>query len=170
MSERNPQFLVVGEILKPWGYRGEVKVKVLTDFPKRLAGLATVHLGPDARVVRVERARLHSGFAVLKLEGYDSPEAAAKLRGAVLRIPSTEAAPLSAGQYYQHQIIGLAVVTTEGEELGTVDDILETGANDVYIVRRPDDREILLPAIRDVIQAIELDRGRMVVRLLPGLV
>ncbi len=169
MSASNPKFLVVGEILKPWGYRGEVKVQILTGFPKRLAKLKTAYLGPDARAVQIERARLHSGFAVMKFAGYDTPEAAAKLRGQVVQISAEEAAPLPQGQYYHHQIIGLDVFTPENQRLGTVEEILETGANDVYLVRREDGKELLLPAIQDVIQEIDLENKRMIVRLIPGL-
>ncbi len=106
----------------------------------------------------------------MKFAGYDTPEAAAKLRGQVVQILAEEAAPLPQGQYYHHQIVGLEVFTTEGERLGAVEEILETGANDVYLVRRDDGREILLPAIQDVIQEIDLEHKRMVVRLMPGLV
>ncbi len=170
MSKNEPKFLVIGEILKPWGYRGEVKVQVLTDFPKRLNKLKTVYLGADARAIQVERARLHSGAALFKFAGYDTPEAAAKLRGQIVQIPIEEAAPLREGQYFHHQIIGLDAVTTEGETLGKVQEIIETGANDVYIVRREDGREILLPAVETVIQEVDLEKGRLVVHLLPGLV
>jgi 16S rRNA processing protein RimM len=169
VNATGPKFLVVGEILKPWGYRGEVKVQILTDFPKRLAKLKTVYLGPDARVVQVERARLHSGAALMKFEGYDSPEAVAKLRGQTVQILAAEAAPLVEGQFYHHQIIGLQALSSDGVLLGQVEEILETGANDVYLIRREDGRELLLPAIQDVIQEIDLENKRMVVRLLPGL-
>lgn len=170
MSRAQPEYLVVGEVLKPWGYKGEVKVKLLTDFPTRIAKLKTVYLGPDLRAFHVERARLLSGFAVFKLEGLDAPESVAKLRGQAVQVAATEAAPLRKGQYFHHQIIGLHVSTIEGEELGTVEEILETGANDVYLVRRVDGTEVLIPAIQDVIREIDLERGLVVVRLLPGLI
>lgn len=170
MSRTQPEYLVVGEILKPWGYKGEIKVKLVTDFPARLIRLKTVYVGPEVRAFHVERARLFSGFAVMKLSGLDTPESVAKLRGQAVQVAHEEAAPLRKGQYYHHQIIGLRVSTLEGEELGTVEDILETGANDVYIVKRIDGTEILLPAIQDVIQEIDLERARMVVRMLPGLI
>jgi 16S rRNA processing protein RimM len=165
-----PKFLAIAQILKPWGYRGEVKVKLLTDFPKRLAHLKTVYLGEAARPIPLERARLHSGAALFKLGGYDTPEEAAKLRGQVVQISIDDAAPLPPGQYYHHQVIGLHAMTTEGEDLGAVEEILETGSNDVYVVRRPDGGELLLPAIKDVVQEIDLERGRLVVQLIPGLI
>ncbi len=170
MSGSEPQFLVIGEILKPWGFRGEVKVKLLTDFPQRLTQLKLVYLGKDTRAVQLERARVHSGAALFKFAGYDSPEAAAKLRGEFVQIAVKDAAPLKPGQYFHHQVLGLEAVTTDGEPLGRVQEILETGANDVYVVQRADGSEILLPAIQDVIQEINPDQGRMVVRLMEGLV
>jgi 16S rRNA processing protein RimM len=135
-----------------------------------LTKVKTVYLGSDARAFHVERARLLSGYALLKFEGLETPEAAAKLRGQVVGVPIGQAGPLRKGQFYHHQIIGLQVWTGEGVELGTVEEILETGANDVYVVRRADGAEVLLPAIQDVIQEIDLERGRLVVRLLPGLI
>lgn len=170
VSTSPPQFLVIGEILKPWGYRGDVKVKLLTDFPEHILNLKTVYLGAEARAVPLERARLHSGVALIKFGGYDSPEAAAKLCGQTVQVAREDAAPLRAGQYYHYQIIGLEVVTTAGATLGKVTEILETGANDVYVVTRADGSQVLLPAIRDVIESIALARSQMVVRLLPGLI
>ncbi|MGB8645710.1 MAG: ribosome maturation factor RimM [Anaerolineae bacterium] len=164
-----PKFLVIGEVLKPWGYQGEIKVKVLTDFPKRLEKIRTVYLGEEARAVQVERARLHSGFALFKFAGYETEESVAKLRGQVVQVAREDAAPLKKGQYFHYQIIGLETVTLEGELLGRVEEILETGANDVYLVRRVDGSELLLPAIKDVIREIDLENGRLVVSLLPGL-
>jgi 16S rRNA processing protein RimM len=170
VSHADPEFLVIGEVLKPWGYHGEVKVKLVTAFPARLTKLKTIYLGSEARAFHVERARLFSGFAVMKFADVDTPEAVAKLRGQVIRVAIEQAAPLREGQYFHHQIIGLQVWTTDGEELGSVAEILETGANDVYVVRRADGREVLLPAIRDVVREIDLEHGRMVVQLIPGLI
>ncbi len=169
MSNTEPKYLIIGEILKPWGYRGEVKVKILTDFPKRLTKIKTVYLGADARALQVERARLHSGYALMKFVGYDTPESVAKMQGQTLQVSLEDAAPLREGQYYHHQIIGLKAITTEGEHLGRVEEILETGANDIYLVRTSAGGELLLPAIQDVIRQVDLEHGRLVVHLLPGL-
>jgi 16S rRNA processing protein RimM len=170
MNTPSEIYLVVGEILKPWGYHGEVKVKIITDFPNRLVKHKTVYLGEQARAFQVERARLHSGYAILKLAGYDTAEAVAKLRGELVRIPADQAAKLKKGQYFHHQIIGLDVVTAEGDPVGTVAEILETGANDVYVVRTPTGGEVLIPAIKSVIQKIDLDTHTLTVQLLPGLI
>jgi 16S rRNA processing protein RimM len=127
---------------------------------------------PDPREYRVERARVvpHSrGVAlVLGLDAVADREAADALRGWLVQVPEDEAWKLPKGQYYWHQIIGLVVVTVEGRRLGTVADILETGANDVYVVKR-EGEDLLLPAIKDVIKEIAPERGEMVVELLPGM-
>jgi 16S rRNA processing protein RimM len=170
MPEAQTTYLVVGEILKPFGYLGEVKVKVITDYPKQLIKHKTVYIGPDARAFQVERARFHSGYVLMKFAGFDSDTSVAKLRGEIVQIPADQAAKLKKNQFYHHQIIGLKAVTATGEALGTVEQILETGANDVYLVRTPDGKEILLPAIKSVIKHIDLDAKTITVELIPGLV
>lgn len=170
MSEDNQPFLVVGEILKPFGYRGEVKIKIITDYPERLVKHTTVYIGPQARAYQVERARLHSGYVLMKFAGYDTDTSVAKLRGEIVQIPAAEAAKLKKNQYYHHQIIGLNAVTAAGDALGTVEQILETGANDVYLIRTPEGKELLLPAIKSVIKKIDLETKTIVVELIPGLV
>jgi 16S rRNA processing protein RimM len=169
MAEENPKYLVVGEILKPWGYSGEVKVKIVSDYPTRLVKHKTVYLGESARAFQVERARLHSGYALFKFVGYDTEQSVAKLRGEILQIAADDAAKLKKGQYYHYQVVGLNVVKTSGEPLGVVEEILETGANDVYLVRTPEGKELLLPAIKSVVKKIDPESHQMVVELLPGL-
>ena len=117
---------------------------------------------------RLERHRFQRGRLVAKLAGVDDREAALALRGAYLQVPIDEAVSLPEGRYYWHQIIGLSVETGEGRTLGTISDILETGSNDVYVVRR-DGGELLVPALKTVIRRVDLSAGRMVVDLPPGL-
>jgi 16S rRNA processing protein RimM len=105
----------------------------------------------------------------LKLAGVDTPEAAARLRDQTVLVEIADVVPLKKGQYYQYQLIGLKVITEAGEALGELTEILETGANDVYVVTGAEGREILLPATDEVIRAIEVERGEMVVRRLEGL-
>lgn len=105
---------------------------------------------------------------MIKLAGIEDRTAAEQLRGALLQVPLEQAVRLPPGSYYWHQILGLQVIERGGRVLGTVREILTTGSNDVYVVRS-DERELLLPAIRDVIREIDLERGVIVVELLPGL-
>ena len=163
-----PAYLVVGRVLAPWGHRGEVRAEILTDFPKRFSGMERIFVGDDLVPYRVQSARLHKGNVVLKLEGIDNPDQAERLRGALLYVPVAEAVPLGKDQYYQHQIMGLEVWTVDGRYLGRVSEILETGANDVYVAER-DGREVLIPAVAEVVQEVDLEHHRLVVKLLPGL-
>ncbi len=161
--------MVIGRVLKPWGFRGLVKIQILTDFPERFASLQTVLLGDGAKRFSVESARLIQDAALLKLQGIDSSEEAAKLRGLDVLVPIEEAVPLPEGKYYHYQLIGLAVETASGQALGRITEILQTGANDVYVVN-DGQREVLLPAIEPVIRSIDLEHGRMTVELLEGLI
>ena len=161
-----PESLIVGRILAPWGIRGEVKVEVLTDFPERFAPGKAVYL--DTGPLEIERCRYYKHHLILKLVTVDSIEAAEKLRGQALTIPSSELHLLPEGQYYTFQLIGLKVVTTEGQTLGHVTDIMSTGSNDVYIVAGKRG-EILIPAIEDVVKSIDLKKGKMVVEAIEGL-
>ncbi len=186
-----PPYLIIGRVLKPWGVRGEIKIQILTDFPERFASLRTVYLGDDAKLFSVERARLHSGTALLKLAGIDAPEAAHALRDQLVQVARADAVKLPRGQRFIHELIGLRVVTTDGTLLGEIADVLATGANDVYVVRasadspfpqskakrlkqgesaRDAEREVLIPAIADVVKEINVARGEMIVELIPGLI
>ena len=165
-----PTRLIIGKILKPFGVRGELKVEILTDFPERFASLRQVFVGDGAKSFSVASAHLHNHTtALVKLQGIDTPEDAAKLREQFLYVAVDDAVKLPPGQVYLYQIIGLQVKTIDGQVLGKIAEVLDTRANDVYIVR-DGTREILLPAIPDVVKAIDLESGEMLVELLDGLI
>lgn len=168
-NRSEPRYLVIGRVARPWGTRGEVKVEIMTDFPERFSLLRKVYLGPEAVPFTLEGFRLHKGAAILKLGGYHDRTSVEKLRGQWVQIPIEEAVPLDQDEYYEHQIIGLAVWTAAGEHLGTVDEVISTKPNDVYVVRA-EGREILIPAIEDVVLEINLAQGRLVVELMEGLI
>ncbi|MBN1976171.1 MAG: 16S rRNA processing protein RimM [Anaerolineae bacterium] len=168
-----PRYLVVGRVLRPHGVLGELRVEVITDYPERLGQHVHFYLAhPDSpeQVQRysIEKIRQHKEIALLKLEGCDDRNGADVLRNMLVQIPVEEAVPLEEGEYYHFQIAGVRVETEDGEWLGQVAEVLETGANDVYLVRGPRG-EILLPAIADVVLELDLEARRMVVRLLPGI-
>jgi 16S rRNA processing protein RimM len=158
--------VAVGRVLGPWGLRGELKVQPLTDFPERFAPGCSLYVDGVAYVV--ERCRWHRGKAYIRLSGIDSATAAEALRQHLLEVPDEELKPLSEGEYYQFQIVGLDVRTTEGLPLGKVTQILSTASNDVFVVRG-EGGELLIPALEDVIKAIDLDGGWMEVELVEGL-
>ena len=163
-------FIVIGEITKPHGVRGEVRVKPHTDEPERFSWLEQVFVGAsDPRPMAVEQARVHQGMVLLKLTAVSTHVAAEALRGEWLLVPEDEALPLEEGEYFLFELEGLTVVTTDGENLGTLMSIIETGANNVFVVQG-DRGELLLPDIDDVVQEIDFENGRMLVTLLPGVI
>jgi 16S rRNA processing protein RimM len=163
------RFLVVGRILGAAGLSGEVRAQILTDFPNRFQHLSAIHLGDNLRPYRVESVKLDGATVILKLAGVDDPATAQALRNADLQVPIEEAVTLEPDQYYWHQIEGLEVWTDQGVVLGRVNEVLRTGSNDVYVVRTGA-RELLLPAIDEVIREVDLPNRRLVVHLIPGLV
>ena len=161
-----PEFLIVGRILAPWGIKGEVKVEVITDFPERFAPRNLVYI--NSHPFEIESCRPHKQFLVLKLAAIDSVEVAEQLRDCDLTITRAELPELPEGQYYTFQLIGLVVVTTDGESLGQVADIMTTAGNDVYIVEGKRG-EILIPAIEDVVKSIDLKKGTITIEAIEGL-
>lgn len=164
-------YMAVGLITTAHGLRGEVKVELHTDFPERFAPDVVVYLGEELDKAVIREARPHQGQLLLQFNDIDDRTKADALRGLWVFIPEDEAVELEEDTYFVHDIIGLAVQTTKGEPLGTVEQVLFTGANDVYVVQPPGEpkREILLPAIEDVIKEVDLENGILTVELLPGL-
>jgi len=156
----------VGRVLGPWGLRGDVKVESLTDFPQRFAAGGRLCAGGATYVG--ERSRWQRGHVVLKLAGIDSATAADALRDRLLEVPEDELHPLGEGEYYHFQILGLEVLTTSGENLGRVEQIISTGSNDVFVVRGPRG-EVLIPALADVVKSVDPAAGRIEVEVVEGL-
>ena len=168
-STDEPLYLAVGKLRRPHGVRGEMLMEVLTDFPERLRPGLTVYVGPRHLALRLRSVRPHGQALLVAFEGYDDRDRAGLLRNMLVTVPASETPPLPEGEFYYHQILGLRVVTDEGEPLGTVTEIMETGANDVFVVTSPEGGEILLPDTKEVVLAIDLENGTMTVHLLPGL-
>jgi 16S rRNA processing protein RimM len=168
-----PQYLTVGRILRPHGVRGEVVLEVLTDFPEALPGKSVYLQAETEEAAREERqveaVRWHRGRLLLRLAGATDRNSVEDLRGLLVQIDRGAAEPLAAGQYYHHQIVGLRVVGENGQALGRVTEILETGANDVYVVETPEGGELLLPAIRDVILRIDVEAGEITAHVMEEL-
>ena len=154
-----PKYLIVGEILRPHGIRGELRVRVLTADRQRLTQLDAVYLGAspaDAALEKhsLQRLRFNKNYALLSLEGCGSRDEADALRGKMVMMDSAQATPLAEGEYYLSQLIGMRVAAA-GTVIGTVKETLETGANDVYIVEGGRYGEVLIPAHAETIQNID---------------
>ena len=165
-----PRFIAIGRITRPHGVRGELLVEVLTDFPERFNSIELVYLGDagKAEARQVRAARWHKDRVLLTLEGCKDRTTAEQLRGLLVQIPIEEAMLLPEDEYYPHQLVGLDVLTVEGEELGSISDIIFTNANEIYVVTGPRG-QILLPAIADVVKQVDLEEGRLVVEIMEGL-
>jgi 16S rRNA processing protein RimM len=162
-----PDLTQIGRILRPHGVRGEMVVEVEAAGDE-LAEAGTVYLGQPPIAHRLDGLRRHRGRLLIHLAGCDDREAAEAYRDLPLAIERAELPRLPAGTYYWSQIIGLTVVTDAGETLGQVAEIIETGANDVYVVRGAAG-EVLIPAAPGVVLTVDLAAGRMTVHLLEGL-
>jgi 16S rRNA processing protein RimM len=164
------RLVFVGRVVRPVGLRGELIVERSGDDPRRFAVGARLLLGRDPseeeppREVRIRDSREHGGRVAVHFEGIDSIEAAEPLRGAALYVHETELPPLPPGVYYHYQVIGLTVVDPEGAVLGRVSAILSAGGNDVYCVGEGRE-EILIPAVRDYVGRIDIEGGRLYLRV-----
>lgn len=163
MSEK---LFTIGKIVNTHGIRGELKIVSETDFPERFdAGneLIIVDLQNHQTKVKIQSSRLHKNMYIVKFEKYDNINDVEKYKGSLLKIEAKYQEPLEEGEYYYHEIIGCRVITEEGEELGSITEILTPGANDVWVVSRPKNKQLLLPVIDDVI--LEVDVGSKVVKI-----
>jgi 16S rRNA processing protein RimM len=144
-------------------------MQVLTDFPERLTPGTRVYVGPDHQPLQIEGVRPHRDRLLIKFENIPHREAAGALRNSWVLVPAADRPPLPEGEYYHHELIGLQVITSNGETLGPIQEILQTGANDVFVVRTEAGKELLIPWTEEVIRKIDLVSGEVTVELLPGL-
>lgn len=163
-------YFAIGQIIGAHGIRGEVKVSLLTDYPERFRPGSDVFLGAGDRVMAavIETARPHRGVQLVKLSIVPDRTAAEALQGAYLLIAEKQAMPLGEHENYVHDLIGLSVETATGEVLGRLVEVLFTGANDVYVVEGGG-KELLIPALREVVVQVDVPAGKMVVVLPEGL-
>ena len=161
----------VGRIVKTHGLGGRMRVISYLESDTILKSVEEVYVGPGKRetnLKKVKNIKINKKHFLLELEGVEDVDAASALVGCQVLIPSDKLERLSEGEYYWRDIIGLEVITEDGEILGRIENVFSTGSNDVYVCTGGE-REILLPAIADVIRKIDIKNGRMVVRLLEGL-
>jgi 16S rRNA processing protein RimM len=160
-----PEFLAIGTIARAHGIKGDMVMNVLTDFPERLRPGRTVYIGDDHLPFQLTNAKPHGKTMMIKFKEIDNREQAAEYRGKVVYVRTASVPRLPAGEFYFHEIIGLTVVDEQGQVLGTLESILETRANDVYIVKKQDGTDLLLPAVEgEVILGVDLEQREMRVR------
>lgn len=163
--------LQVGVITSTHGIRGEVKVFPTTDDPNRFRKLKQVILdtGKEQLEMEIASVKFFKNQVIVKFKGIDDINDVEKYRKAGLYVTRENAVPLGENEYFIADLIGLRVISDEEEELGVIDDVLQTGANDVYIVKKEQTPDLLIPAIKDCIKKVNIEEGTMIVHLLPGL-
>ena len=160
-------YRAIGLVERPRGLKGELKALPLTDFPERFEPGARVFIAGEAR--SIVSSLWQKGRVYFFLDGVRDRESADRLRGELIETPESERPRSAEPFWYIDEIEGLRVVSVDGDELGVVREVLQTGANDVYLIDRGDQRELLVPALRDVVRSVDLEVGVMVVDLPDGL-
>lgn len=165
------EYICIGKILKAQGHRGAVRVLPLTDYPERFQKMSRVRVSVKGtkRDFSIEEVYPHKNFYIIKFKEVTDMDAAEDLRGGVLEITRDELVPLPEGSFYIFDIVGLKVYDTGGACLGEINDVLQTGANDVYVVDTGG-KPLLIPALKQVVREVDLSGRRMVVELPEGLV
>lgn len=167
------EFLEIGQIVNTFGIRGMVKIKPFTDDLKRFDRLKKVYIetGKTKKEYEIENVKYHKDMVLIKFKGIDMVEEAEMLRNSYLKVARKDEPKLEEGTYYIADLIGLNVYSDDGNLLGKVDDIFNNGGKcDIYAVKDKTGKQILLPAISDVIKEINLDDGKIVVHLIKGLI
>jgi len=163
----------IGVITRPHGVLGEMKVYPVTDDIKRFKGMKEILMGPPEgrkgglSTEKIEGVRFQKNMVLLKLSGIDSPEDARKLSQYQLYVKREDAIPLYENEYFVKDLIGLDVISDKGEKLGVLSDVINTAANDVYVVKG--EREILIPAVKEYVLSIDLSKGEMTVLFVEGM-
>jgi 16S rRNA processing protein RimM len=165
------EWVIIGKIVGVHGVKGEVKIVPAVEDPAFWRTLKTMYLhGRLRRELKVQSVRLHQNTVLVLFEGFADRTAAESLRSRDVAVPFAWLPALEDDEYYVTQLIGLSVRTTEGETLGTVTDVLFTGANEVYVVKGDSYGEVLIPAIASVVETVDLEAGTITINLLEGLI
>lgn len=166
------QELEIGQIVNTFGIKGMVKVVPFTDDIKRFDNLKQVYIESknSKKEYQIEEVKYHKNMVLIKFKGIDKVEDAENLKNYYLKIDRKDAIPLKENSYYIVDLLGLEVYTDENIFLGKLDDIFNTGSNDIYVVKDEKGKQILLPAISDVIKKVDIENKKIIVHLLNGLV
>jgi 16S rRNA processing protein RimM len=159
-----PVFLVVGKLRRAHGYHGELLMEVTTDFPERLKPGKEVFLGDQHVPAKFKSVRPQGDHLLVTFRGIEDEKQAGELRNVQVFVRVDALPELPEGIYYHHQLIGMTVADESGKIFGKLDEVLQTGSNDVYVVRDADGKEVLFPALEEVIISVDLEQRLMVVR------
>jgi len=160
-----PVFLTIGKLQRTHGVKGEIVMEVMTDFPEKILPGNIVYIGSKQQPYEISGVRPAADKILVSFKGFNDCDQVSILRNQIVSIKTEDANQLPEGEFYHHEIIGMTAVDEDGKLIGTISEILVTGANDVYIINKENGEELLLPAIRDAVRSIDRTTRRMVVRL-----
>ena len=166
------KYLEIGQIVNTFGVKGMVKVKPFTDDIKKFGKLKKIYIENKTgkKEYEIEEIKEHKEMMLVKFKGIENANDAELLRDSYLIVDRENLQPLEEGTFYIVDLIGINVYTEEGKQLGILDDIFNTGSNDIYVVKDELGKQLLLPAIKDVIKEINVEEGKIIVHLIDGLV
>lgn len=166
------KYLEIGQIVNTFGIKGMVKIKPFTEDINRFDRLKKIYISNknEKKEYQIQEVKYHKNMVLMKLEGVDTPEQADLLRQSYLLVDRADEEPLEEGVYYIVDLLGLEVYTDDNKLLGKVEDIFNTGSNDIYVVKDEMGKQILLPGIPEVLKNVDLEKGRITVHLIPGLI
>ncbi len=165
------EYFEIGQIVNHFGIKGMVKIVPYTDDITRFDNLKTVYVAikQNKKQYMIEEVKYHKNMVLIKFKGIDKVEDAECLRNGILEVERKDAAKLEKDSYYIADLIGMQVYTDDGKTLGVLDDIYNTGSNDIYVIKTEEYKQILLPAIKDVIKEISLEENKIIVHMISGL-
>ena len=166
------EYLEIGQIVNTFGIKGKVKVVPFTDDITQFDTLKQIYIEKrkNLELFEIEKSNYHKNMIILKLKGIDTPEQAESLRNCYIKINRKDARKLPEGTYFIVDLIGLDVYTDEEKLLGTLEDIYNAGSSDIYVVRTSEGKQILLPAIKDVIKKVDIENKKVIVHIIEGLI
>jgi len=161
------EYFTIGKIVNTQGIKGHIRVVPQTDDIKRFELLKSIEVffegKPESKTYDIEEVSYHKSFVILKLKGISDMTAAEKLKGYIIKITREAALPLKEDEYYISDLYGMSVITDDGEKIGEIDDIIFTGANDVYVVKAEGQKDVLIPAVKKYILSVNVSENVMVI-------
>lgn len=166
------EYFEIGQIVNTFGIKGVVKVNAFTDEPLEFENLKTILIEKNKKLLEfeIQEVKLHKNQILLKIKGIEDINEAEKYKGCYIKLPREKAKKLPENTYFIADLIGLQVYTDNGELLGKVDDIYNSGSADIYVIKDELGKQILLPGIKEVIKKIDVDNEKIIVHLIDGLI
>ncbi|SHK12065.1 ribosome maturation factor RimM [Tepidibacter formicigenes] len=165
------EYFKVGQIVNTQGLKGEMRVYPLTDYKERFEELDWVYIGDDLETkYEIEKVRYKNNLAVLKIKGIDNVNEVEKLRNRYLKVPRENARKLEEDEYFIADLIGLKSFTLSGDYIGILEDVIQTGANDVYVIKNEEGKEFLIPAVKKFVPEINMEDKKIIIDPIEGMI